>query len=80
MLGRMCEKQEKEDYIAFNNYDFAARQGYSPAQFRLGEIYENGLGVIQDMKVALNYYELAAKQGDAKALEAITRIHLSGSL
>ena len=37
------------------------------AQFNLGVRYENGMGVIKDLKEAAKYYQLAAQQGHADA-------------
>jgi len=40
-----------------------AEQGSRYAQFELGMMYGNGLGVIQDNKEAVKWYRLAAEQG-----------------
>ena len=41
--------------------------GNSTAQFNLGIIYENGLGVPQDYAAAVKWYRKAAEQGNADA-------------
>ena len=42
-------------------------EGNAIAQYNLGLIYDEGLGVPQDYKEAVRLYTLAAKQGHAKA-------------
>jgi TPR repeat protein len=45
---------------------------------RLGEMYFNGRGVIQDYKTALKWYQLAADQGDVAALNHLGNIFFKG--
>ena len=40
-----------------------AEQGNSSAQIYLGEMYDKGLGVIQNYEEAVKWYRLAAEQG-----------------
>ena len=44
-------------------YRKAAEQGYAPAQYKLGFMYEKDLGVIQDYPQAALWYRKAAEQG-----------------
>jgi len=44
-----------------------AEQGYAPAQFNLGLMYDKGEGVLQDYNAAVAWYTLAAAQGNANA-------------
>jgi uncharacterized protein len=44
-----------------------AAQGNADAQFKLGVLYNNGAGVIQDDVEALKLFQLAAAQGNAGA-------------
>jgi len=44
-----------------------AEQGMSDAQFNLGALYNNGLGVERDMATAVRWYRKAAEQGYAVA-------------
>ena len=39
-----------------------ANQGQSWAQYNLGLMYDNGRGVLQDYKVAVKWYRLAAEE------------------
>ena len=54
-------------FEAARYYRMAAEQGHSDAQFRLGNIYENGTGVAQDYSEALRYNRMAAEQGHSNA-------------
>lgn len=44
-----------------------AEQGSAEAQTTVAELYERGLGVLQDYAQARRWYHLAAEQGDSKA-------------
>ncbi|MCC6482955.1 MAG: SEL1-like repeat protein [Sphingomonadaceae bacterium] len=44
-----------------------AESGDAAAQYRLGEVFEYGLGVLQDFAQALDHYEQAAEAGYADA-------------
>jgi TPR repeat protein len=48
-------------------YRLAADQGNAAAQFALGGMYENGLGLPQDYAKAVKWFRLAAAQGYANA-------------
>jgi uncharacterized protein len=48
-------------------YRKAAEKGDARAQYNLGLMYDNGLGVPQDYAAALRWYRKSAEQGDAKA-------------
>ena len=45
----------------------AAAQGFAEAQFNLGNLYENGNGVAQDLKAAAAWYAKAAASGHLNA-------------
>lgn len=51
-----------------------AKLNESNAQFNLGWVYETKLGILCDIKVALKWYKLSAKQGFKKSIAAIERI------
>jgi uncharacterized protein len=55
-------------------FEKAAVQGYSRAQFNLGLLYAEGLGVAQDYAKAKAWLEKAAAQGHPKAQEAINKL------
>lgn len=55
-------------------FEKSANQGYAEAQYNLGTMYQNAIGVDQDFKKAVKYYKLAANQGHREAkdnLEAL---------
>jgi TPR repeat protein len=59
---------DKEDYkTAFNEFLPLAEQGDVDAQNKIGALYANGLGVIEDDKEAVKWYTKAAEQGYASA-------------
>lgn len=54
---------EKEDYAtAIAKFTTAAEQGDALAQFNIGIMYDEGLGVTQDYAQAVRWYQLAADQ------------------
>jgi len=55
-------------------YNLSAKQGHLQAQYNLGYCYENGFGVEVDLKSAIYYYELAAKQGDSLAQNILSSL------
>ncbi|MBS0655276.1 MAG: sel1 repeat family protein [Verrucomicrobia bacterium] len=59
---------EPEDIrLARENYILAADQGIGSAQLRVAEMYEVGIGGIQDINESFKYYKLAADQGIGSA-------------
>ena len=59
---------EKENYAtALKEWTPLAKQGNAVAQYNLGVMYDNGLGVPQDYQTAVRWYTLAAERGIAKA-------------
>ena len=52
----------------------AEYQGDAEAQFQLGECYENGDVVDQDLQQAAKWYRMAAGQGHEPACEALARL------
>ena len=58
----------KQDYEkAFEFCKNSAEQGYSPAQYNLGLMYAQGIGIKQDYAEAVKWYIKAAKQGHAQS-------------
>lgn len=56
---------QKGDYAtAFKEFTPLAEQGKTDAQYNLGLMHYRGLGVPQDLKVALKWFTLAAEQGN----------------
>ena len=62
------EAYEREDYIAaISFFKKSAKQGNAQAQYNLGFMYAQGLGVTQDYKQAASWYQRAAEQKYAYA-------------
>ena len=62
---------EAQDYTeAYSQWRTAADQGDGQSQFRLGQLFEQGLGVPQNFVEAHKYYNLAAAKGLAEARTA----------
>jgi localization factor PodJL len=59
--------------------DRAARAGIAPAQFRLGGLYEKGLGVRKDPAEARRLYMAAAAKGHAKAMHNLAVLYAAGA-
>ena len=43
------------------------------AMYSLGEFYENGIGVEEDLDEAVKYYKAAAGQGNAEAIKKLKK-------
>jgi len=75
LAGTAQAQDFQKGLAAAEAYDFAtalqewkplAEQGFAPAQFNLGLMYETGRGVPQDYKEAVKWYRKASEQGAAK--------------
>jgi len=53
--------------VALSKFRLAAAQGDAGAQFMIGAMFNEGLGVAQDYVEAVRWYRLAAAQGNADA-------------
>ena len=63
---------ENGDYAtALREWMPLAEQGDAAAQYNLGWMYANGLGVPQDDQAAVKWYRLAAEQGEAYAQDRL---------
>ena len=59
-------------------FDRAARRGIAPAQFRLGSMYEKGVGLKKDLQEARRLYLAAADKGNAKAMHNLAVLYSEG--
>ncbi|NQV81053.1 MAG: SEL1-like repeat protein [Alphaproteobacteria bacterium] len=70
---------ESGDYErAYNEWLPMARAGNAAAQRNIGQLYRLGLGVPQDLRVAANWYRLAADQGLSRAQANLGVMYLRG--
>lgn len=66
---------QAEDYSsAFRWFTEATKLNYPEAFNWLGMMYEQGCGVQQDLKVALEYYQIASKLGDEEGAKEYQRL------
>ncbi len=70
-LDGLPTRAEQEQAEAFQLYRLAAEQGIAGAQCRLGVMYAEGQGVVQDDTESVRWFQLAAEQGDAEAQGAL---------
>ena len=59
-------------------FEIAAKKGLAPAQFRLGALYEKGLGVRKDLATARDLYRSAAEKGHGKAMHNLAVLYAEG--
>lgn len=64
---------------AFTWYERSAELGFAPAQYRLGNFYEKGIGTERDLAAAKTWYQLAAEQGNASAMHNLAVLFASGA-
>lgn len=76
VFGCMSDETQEDGLAAFNQSKYGeavriwrklARERNPAAQFNLGRMYELGVGVPGDYKIAARYYEMAARHGHAYA-------------
>ena len=63
---------------AIDWFQKAAAQGYAPAAFQMGQLYEFGFGVAQDDRTAFAWYSSAAAHGSATAQRAVGDVYRKG--
>ena len=59
-------------------FERAARGGVTMAHFRLGSMYEKGLGLKKDLQEARRLYVAAADKGNAKAMHNLAVLYAEG--
>jgi len=59
--------KQKEYIKALNKFKPLAEQGHVPSQMNLGWMHHKGLGVEQNYKTAIKWYEMAANQDNEDA-------------
>jgi TPR repeat protein len=87
LAGRAAAGPFEDGAAAYLNGDYAtalqfwkplAASGHERAQFRVGLLYDSGLGVAQDYLEAARWFRLAADQGAADAEANLGFIYLEG--
>ena len=59
-------------------FRLAALQGYAPAQYNLGLMYDKGQGVPQDYAEAVKWFRLAAQKGIASEQNNLGTMYANG--
>ena len=70
---------EKDPKVAAQWLERAAGRGLAPAQYRLGALYEKGVGVARDPLVAKAWYQRAADAGNARAMHNLAVLTAEGA-
>ena len=76
--GGMAALQNKNYHDAATQFQQAARAGDAAAQFQLGSLYYQGLGVNRDYSEAMRWYSRAATAGNAEAQYSLGNMYLMG--
>jgi localization factor PodJL len=58
----------RDPHAAAQWFERAASEGLAPAQYRIGSMYEKGIGVARDTAIARTWYKKAADAGNARAM------------
>ena len=69
----------RDPHAAVLWFDRAAAQGLAPAQYRLGALYEKGIGVARDPALAKAWYKKAADAGNARAMHNLAVLIAEGA-
>jgi hypothetical protein len=64
--------------LAYREWKASAEAGQAEAQFDLGVLYAQGLGVRRDLTEASNWYGKSARQGNAEAEFALGQLYSRG--
>jgi hypothetical protein len=65
ILGTMVVDSNPKEAVKW--YKLAAAQGYAEAEYKMGWVYEDGIGVPRDKDEAARWYKLAAEHGYLEA-------------
>jgi len=71
-------ESSEEGITSFQIYQLKANQGDAPAQYNLGLLYYNGVGIPQDSKKAVYWYTKAAEQGHVNAQYDLGNLYRDG--
>ena len=70
-----ADAYKRKDYkTAFEKWKPLAEQGNDDAQYKLGKMYREGLGVTQDYVQAYKWYNIVAQKGYGGGYKYMTKI------
>ncbi len=80
VLNRLGDDYLKQENIekALECYQEAAKTGDPTGQFNMARLYENGVGVPQDLLKAIRTYRLLAKEGHLDSVNALAFLFETG--
>lgn len=78
-LSRVYASEEKHKYAYLYGYA-AAVQGHAKAAFSLGMRHMKGIGTRKDKDKAITWFQHAAKFGDPRAINILTKLYMSSEL
>jgi TPR repeat protein len=77
-LGSMLYYGSPDMAQAIDWFRRAAAQGFSPAEFQMGQLFDFGFGVPQDDGQALTWYRMAAVHGSAGGARTVGEFYRRG--
>jgi len=77
-LGNIYDFIERDYTKASHYYQLAANQNHPTAKAYLSYLYENGLGLPQDIEKAVSLYKQSAEQNDPNGLRALSYCYEQG--
>jgi localization factor PodJL len=69
----------RDPKLGLRLFERAAVAGLAPAQFRLGNMFEKGIGTERDPALAKVWYGRAAERGNAKAMHNLAVLYAEGA-
>jgi localization factor PodJL len=69
----------RDPKLAARLFEKAAAHGLAPAQYRIGNQYEKGIGVPRDLALAKLWYQRAAERGNARAMHNLAVLLAEGA-
>ena len=77
--GNGIQAQGERNVLTRNVALRNAQGGLAPAQYRIGNFYEKGLGIDRDIAKAKTWYQMAAEQGNASAMHNLAVLFAMGA-
>lgn len=78
LASRAADGPSRDPKLALRLFERAAVAGLAPAQFRVGNMFEKGVGAPADLGLARVWYTRAAEQGNAKAMHNLAVLYAEG--
>jgi len=79
VAAQAADGANRDPKLALRLFERAAVAGLTPAQFRLGNMFEKGIGTNRDATLAKVWYGRAAERGNAKAMHNLAVLYAEGA-